>query len=60
MAGTAHADKYLIGDFEDFLGCPLPVNRGQQVYVVRAALRHLETWARAAPGPALAPARDRG
>jgi hypothetical protein len=45
VAGTAHADKFQIGDFEDFLGCPRPVNAGQQAYVVRAALRHLETWA---------------
>ena len=51
VAGTAHADKYQIGDFEDFLGCPQPVNRGQQVYVVRAALRHLETWVRGGPPP---------
>jgi hypothetical protein len=46
VAGSAHADKFQIGEFEDFLGCPRPVNRGQQAYVVRAALRHLETWAR--------------
>jgi hypothetical protein len=55
VAGTAHADKFMIGDFEEFLGCPLPVNSGQLAYVVRAALRHLETWARggaAAPGAA--------
>jgi hypothetical protein len=52
VAGTAHADKFQIGDFEDFLGCPRPVNTGQQAYVVRAALRHLEAWAR---GGAAAP-----
>ncbi|GAB3264409.1 alpha/beta hydrolase domain-containing protein [Nocardioides dilutus] len=46
VAGTAHADKFQIGDFEDFLGCPRPVNTGQQAYVVRAALRHLDRWAR--------------
>jgi hypothetical protein len=46
VAGTAHADKFQIGDFEDFLGCPRPVNTGQQAYVVRAALRHLDEWAR--------------
>lgn len=46
VAGTAHADKYQIGDFEVLLGCPEPVNRGQQAYVVRAALRRLEQWAR--------------
>jgi len=36
IAGAAHADKFQIGEFEDFLGCPDPVNRGQQAYVVRA------------------------
>lgn len=52
VAGTAHADKFQIGDFESFLGCPRPVNTGQQAYVVRAALRHLEAWSR---GGAAAP-----
>ncbi|MBJ7357298.1 alpha/beta hydrolase domain-containing protein [Nocardioides sp.] len=49
VAGTAHADKFQIGDFEELLGCPRPVNTGQQAYVVRAALRHLESWARGGP-----------
>ncbi|MCW2795778.1 MAG: hypothetical protein JWM79_1275 [Nocardioides sp.] len=56
VAGTAHADKYQIGEFEDLLGCPLPVNRGQQAFVVRAALRHLDTWARGGPA---APSAER-
>ena len=46
VAGTAHADRYVIGEFEELLGCPRPVNRGQQAYVVRAALRWLDGWAR--------------
>ncbi|KQW48988.1 hypothetical protein ASC77_09755 [Nocardioides sp. Root1257] len=46
VAGAAHADAFQIGGFESFLGCPDPVNRGQQAYVVRAALRWLESWAR--------------
>lgn len=44
VAGSAHADRSLIGDFEDLLGCPEPVNRGQQRFVVRSALRHLDRW----------------
>lgn len=55
VAGTAHADKFQIGDFEDLLSCPRPVNRGQQAYVVRAALRHLETWVRGGPAAPTAP-----
>jgi hypothetical protein len=53
VAGTAHADRFQIGEFEELLGCPRPVNRGQQAYVVRAALRRLDGWARGGdPAPA--------
>src|SRR6478735_7765101 len=55
IAGAAHADHFQIGGFEEFLGCPDPVNRGQQVYVVRAALRWLESWARGGPAAPSAP-----
>lgn len=55
VAGAAHADLFQIGDFESFLGCPDPVNRGQQAYVVRAALRWLEGWARGGPPAPSAP-----
>nr|WP_051551445.1 alpha/beta hydrolase domain-containing protein [Nocardioides sp. URHA0020] len=55
VAGAAHADLVQIGEFEPFLGCPDPVNRGQQGYVVRAALRWLESWARGGAAPPAAP-----
>ncbi len=45
VAGSAHADRYVIGEFESFLGSPVPVNHGQQWAVVRAAVRALDTWA---------------
>lgn len=45
IAGTAHADKFQLGATEAMLGCPQPINRGQQAFVLRAALRHLDTWA---------------
>ncbi|MCD4534937.1 hypothetical protein LRP67_12650 [Nocardioides sp. cx-169] len=51
LAGTAHADKHMIGEFEELLGCPVPVNRGQQAFVLRAALHHLERWARGGQAP---------
>ena len=51
VAGTAHADRYQIGEFEELLGCPRPVNRGQQAYVVRAGLRWLDSWARGGDAP---------
>ena len=44
VAGTAHADAIQIGDRESTLGCPTPINRGQQVFVLRAALEHLRDW----------------
>ncbi len=55
IAGTAHADRSLIGDFEPVLGCPEPVNRGQQGFVVRAALRRLEEWVVHGTPPPAAP-----
>lgn len=52
VAGSAHADLWQIGGFEEFLGTAVPVNRGQQGYVARAALRHLVAWcARGATPP---------
>lgn len=44
VAGTAHADHYQIGEYESLLGCPAPVNRGQQRFVLRSALHHLRGW----------------
>lgn len=55
IAGAAHADLFQIGALEQFLGCPDPVNRGQQAYVVRAALRWLDGWARGGPAAPSAP-----
>lgn len=51
VAGSAHADRYLIDEIEPLLGCPVPVNRGQQGFVVRAALWHLQRWARGGDAP---------
>lgn len=63
VAGTAHADAFLIGQAESFLGCPGPINRGPQAFVLRAALDHLHRWARGgAPAPYAPPlaVADRG
>lgn len=56
VAGSAHADRSLIGDFEEVLGCEEPVNRGQQRFVVRSGLRHLVAWSDGGPPP---PTADR-
>ena len=44
MAGTAHADKAQVGAASRYFGCTLPVNRGQQTFVLRAAIRDLNLW----------------
>ncbi|MGC4961809.1 alpha/beta hydrolase domain-containing protein [Gordonia sp. DT101] len=54
IAGTSHADLHQIGPYEHMLGCPTPVNRGQQRFVLRAALRHLREWADGGPVPPMA------
>jgi len=51
IAGTAHADYFQVGAAEEMLGCPVPINRGQQSFVLKAALRHLDTWASGGDAP---------
>jgi hypothetical protein len=55
VAGGAHADQYLLGAIAEGL-CPTPVNDGPTHHVARAALRHLDTWARGGEAP---PTADR-
>jgi hypothetical protein len=54
VAGTAHADRYLLGSLADELGCPEPVNDGPQHLVAKAALRALDLWVRDGVAPASA------
>ncbi|GAB17405.1 hypothetical protein GOEFS_032_00010 [Gordonia effusa NBRC 100432] len=54
IAGSAHADHFQIGPYEEYLGCPDPVNRGQQRFVLRAALSHLCGWVADGTAPPLA------
>jgi hypothetical protein len=44
VAGTAHADKAQVGATESYFACALPINRGQQTFVLRAAIRDLNLW----------------
>ncbi len=48
VAGTAHADAFLIGGdpqvAADVLGCPQPVNDGPQHIALKASLRALVEW----------------
>lgn len=51
VAGAAHADDYQVGGVGDALGCAAPINDGQQHLVLKAALRHLDTWAGGGEAP---------
>ncbi len=55
MAGTAHADAFQVGAAESLLGCSTAINRGQQHFVVAAALRSLDRWAAGGEAPPKAP-----
>jgi hypothetical protein len=58
VAGTAHADAYLLGPIADSLGCAAPINSGPHHFVVKAALRSLDTWVRTGEAPPEAPRLD--
>ena len=51
VAGAAHADYFQIGAAEPLLECPGPINRGQQSFVLKTALRDLDTWAGGGEAP---------
>ncbi len=55
VAGTAHADRFLLGPSADLIDCGGPINDGPQRFVLRAALRHLDTWVRTSVAPPEAP-----
>jgi hypothetical protein len=44
VAGTAHADAYLVGRAAGLLGCTIPVNDGPQHVVVEAAFSAFTRW----------------
>ena len=64
IAGTAHADQYLINLFvpptpgqsaPNPLGCTKPMNSANQHWVLKAALSQLNRWVRGGPPPPRAP-----
>ena len=55
MAGTAHADTYIIGTIADQIGCAAPANSGPGHFMVAAALHHLDVWVRDGTAPPKAP-----
>jgi len=44
VAGTAHADAYVVGGFAGALGCDFAVNDGPQHFVAQAGLVALNRW----------------
>jgi hypothetical protein len=55
IAGTAHADAYQVGAGADLISCPVAINAGPQHYVIKAALRSLDTWVSDGTAPPEAP-----
>jgi Alpha/beta hydrolase domain len=44
VAGTAHADRTIVGSLADSLDCGVPINDGPQRFAVRTAVRALDRW----------------
>lgn len=56
MAGTAHADRYTVGDgMADLIPSPKPINAGPAHYLLASALRHLHRWVADGELPPTAP-----
>jgi hypothetical protein len=55
VAGTAHADKHLLGQIADLIDCGVPINDGPLHLVAKAALRGLDDWVRNGTLPPTAP-----
>lgn len=55
MAGTAHADDFMLGAGAEFFGIGWKINAGPQQFLVRAGLRALVNWAATGTPPPAAP-----
>jgi hypothetical protein len=55
VAGTSHADRFLLGPLADTTDCGAPVNEAPMHVVVKAAFRQLEEWIRTGEAPPEAP-----
>lgn len=58
VAGTAHADRHLLGPAADLVDCTVPINDGPMHLVTKAALRALDVWIRTGEAPPSAPRID--
>jgi hypothetical protein len=55
VAGTAHADRHLLGGIANQLDCGAPINNGPMYIVADAALHSLATWVNTGQAPPAAP-----
>jgi hypothetical protein len=55
VAGTAHADRTVLGAIADGLSCGAEINDGPMHLVAKAALRSLDAWVRDGTPPPSAP-----
>jgi hypothetical protein len=51
VAGTAHADRHLVGAIADLIHCGAPINNGPMYLVADAALQRLDAWVRTGEAP---------
>ncbi len=58
VAGTSHADAYLVGGEAQLLGCTFPINEGPEHFVAQAALHALVRWVSGGLPPPTAPRID--
>jgi hypothetical protein len=58
VAGTAHADAHLVGQFAELIDCGVPVNNGPMHVVAKSALHALKTWLTTGTAPRIAPRLD--
>lgn len=55
VAGTAHADRVIVGGYASLLGCTTPVNSGPQHEVIQAAFTAFARWVTDGTLPPTAP-----
>jgi hypothetical protein len=55
VAGTSHADAFLLGPVAELLDCGGAINSAPFHLVAKAGLRALDTWVRAGAAPPVAP-----
>ena len=55
VAGTSHADTWIVGPYQSILGCKAPVNDGPQHDVIQAAFAAFKNWVARGTAPPTSP-----